>query len=138
MHRAIDIAEDRKIPVIFAGDFNSKSEHAAYNVATGEAKETTVEKARTETCADYIESYWHEHTLKLRAAYEGRQEPYTNLAVEGGRMFQWLLDHIFYSNDLEVVEIYQNESIFKTTKTGVMPNLFYPSDHLPLAAGFLY
>jgi mRNA deadenylase 3'-5' endonuclease subunit Ccr4 len=120
------------------GDFNSKFDHAALNLITDQGVEKTALWSKTDVCAEYIRANWYDHKLNVRSAYEGCFEPFTNIAVERGKVFQWLLDHIFYSKELRLCELLHNPDIYTMFETGVIPNAHFPSDHLPIAAGFYY
>jgi 2',5'-phosphodiesterase len=114
------------LSLVFCGDFNSCPEFGVYQLMTTGfvGKDSADWKSNSEEALENMEV---NHSLSLSSGC-GTPE-YTNFTLG----FNGCLDYIYYDNtNLNVKEVIPLPSHEQVTQYQAIPNVVFPSDHLPI------
>jgi len=138
-----------KWPIIFCGDFNSTpNSNVIKYVYKQKPTLSSNQKGDFNKNKKYIEKFYAEsmHNLKLRSAYDSYKVDEfkkTNEYAENHpdfttytEEFIGTLDYIFFSEELELLEVLKVPTNNLDVKSKKLPNALFPSDHLKIAARF--
>jgi len=113
---------------IIVGDFNSLPDSATY----GYLLEGKLPKSFKNEGIYMHNLINYNHSLSLNSVYSEINEPFTNFS----NTFEGCLDYIWYTQEYFKVQKFL-ESIPRDVIGYGVPNIYHPSDHIPLMAEFM-
>jgi mRNA deadenylase 3'-5' endonuclease subunit Ccr4 len=129
----------KSLPYVLAGDFNIKPDSGVYELYM----KGDLDKNHPEHPPKRNHDPW-EVSLKepVKSAYKehfGEEPTFTNHSALNGYLFTGTLDYLFFSPQLAQVKLAQTlPSIGDLGDPKALPNATEPSDHLLLAADFIF
>jgi CCR4-NOT transcription complex subunit 6 len=135
--RTLDQLQDKSMPLLVCGDFNSTPESAVYEYLRQGTVRSDHEDLRTDPCG-LLKTLKLGHSLRMSTAYEtcnGREAQYTNYTED----FKGTLDYIWFTAEsLAVLAISQVDDESQLTQETALPSSTRPSDHVSLVATFMF
>ena len=136
--------------VVIAGDFNITPNSAEYKYMTGEPyteKELSECKSNSNSLQFYVDmcqiyksvGFDFNNTIQTLSTYRAinnNEPPYTNVMLQKEHRFINTLDYILITPNIKIMSCIVGLSCL-TTPIASYPNVWCPSDHLPLSASLI-